>query len=155
MLACRNVILSGQRGPQKDAIAVAAFTTPEIRADAATETLYKFVVEAVEGAPTSALLTVAFQAAHRTTGGVVGQGVGQDNFTDRKPVWQTLNSDEHRDLLPDGDWPTLLADQTLAAPVVFFRRIRGGMSHRLLITPTLTGGTTPAFVMSVENEVRY
>lgn len=57
--------------------------------------------------------------------------------------------------VPDGDWPSPLADETLAAPVLYLRRILGGFSHRLAITPSFTGGSSPGFVMSLECETRY
>lgn len=155
MIAVRNVILSGQRGPRADQIASGTFYTPEVRADAADETLYKFLVESLEGAPTSASLRVWFQVAMRTTGGVVGEGLGQDNFTDKKPVWVTINAVDQEHLLPDGDWPTRMANQATSPPRMVMRRIKGGMSHRLAIQVVYSGGTTPAFVMSCENEVRY
>lgn len=155
MIAVRNVLLSGQRGPRTDQIATSTFYTPEIRADAAEETLYKFALEALEGAPTTASFTVRFQIALRTSRGVMGQGLGEDNYTDKAPIWVTINADTHRDLLPDGDWPTRLANQTTTLPLLIVRRIRGGFSHRLAITPTYAGGTNPAFVMSCENELRY
>lgn len=140
MIAVRNVLLSGQRGPQKNAIPNGTYYTPEIRADAARETVYTFAVEAVEGAPASALLQVRFQVAQRSTRGVYGQAFGEDNFTDKSPLWQTIDAVNHAHLLPGGDWPTRMANQSTVAPFVVTRRILGGMSHRLAITSTQAGG---------------
>lgn len=152
MITCRNVLLSGQTGPQENAAATSVFYTPEIRSQGAVETLYKFVVEDVVGSPSSASLTVAWQAALRTTMGNVGDTT---DFTDANPVWVTIAAASYAAILPDGDWPSPLADETLAAPVLYLRRILGGFSHRLAITPSFTGGTSPGFVMSLECETRY
>lgn len=152
MIGCRNILLSGQTGPIVGTVATSVFTTPEIRAGAAIETVYRFVIEGITGSPTTASLTAKFQMAQRTTGGQTG---GAGAVTDALPIWSDMNADTGRDLLPDGDWPTLIADQTLASPLVIVRRVKGGFSHRLAITPTFTGGTSPAFSMTLEAEVRY
>lgn len=141
MLAVRNVLMSGMRGPQLNAIPNGTYYTPEIRADAAVETIYTLVVEGIEGSPASALLNARFQIANRSTRGVYGKGFGEDNFTDKKYAWQTIDAVNHEHLLPGGDWPTRIANQSTAGfPMVITRRIKGGMSNRLAITSTQAGG---------------
>lgn len=152
MITARNIILSGQFGPTTDVPATGVFYTPEIRADAAEEVVYRFVVESLEGTPTNAWVTVAFQICQRTSGGGLGD-IGK--HTDAVPIWQTVDANTHRGLLPDGDWPTRVAYEASVLPIVLSRRIRGGCSNRLAIAPGYIGGTTPAFRMTAECEVRY
>lgn len=57
-------------------------------------------------------------------------------------------------ILPDGDFPGVLADQTLAAPRVITRKVAGGSRTRLVLTPTFTGGTSPAFKVSAQAVTR-
>lgn len=138
--------MSGQKGTRIDQVATSTFYLPEFRASAAEEIVYKFAIERLDGAPTSASLQVFFEAAMRTTGGAVGD---QSDFTDANPIWRTLNAMDDAHLLPDGDWPTRMANQATTfprGPVI--RTIKGGFSHRLRIVPSYSGGTAPAFVMS-------
>jgi hypothetical protein len=60
-----------------------------------------------------------------------------------------------RGLLPGGDFPGVLADQTLAAPRLVTRKVVGGMRTRIVLTPTFTGGTTPSFKVSATATARY
>lgn len=139
-IAVRNIILQGQRGPRLDQAMNGTFYTPEIRADAAEETLYTLTIEGLEGAPASASYRVWFEMAHRNTRGVYGKGFGEDNFVDKGYKWVTMNAVDHAGLLPDGDWPTRVANQASTFPLTLTRRIKGGFSHRLRITCTTGGG---------------
>ncbi|NDK91021.1 hypothetical protein GYA93_15725 [Gordonia desulfuricans] len=153
MIVCENILLSGQRGPRIDQIATSTFYLPPIRAEAAEDVVYEFSIETLEGAPASASLGVFFEAAIRTTGGAVGD---QSDFTDANPMWRQLNAMDDGALLLDGDWPTRMANQATTfprGPIV--RRIKGGVTHRLRVTPSYSGGTSPAFVMSCTAKVRY
>lgn len=152
MITARNLLMSGMKGPTTLAIATSTFYTPEHRADAAIETLYRLTIEGLDGAPTSALLTVAFQICQRSSNGVTG---GIAAYTDAVPVWSTIDANRHGGFLPDGDWPTRIANQASTFPLMFTRRIRGGCSNRLAITPSYGGGTTPAFRITLESETRY
>lgn len=172
MISCRSVILNGQSGPthigdppRTGTHPTGRFATPTIRARAAKETVWKILVQSIEGAPSAALLTMRFEAAIATSGGnlVPPAGVGAYGptgdpryyWTDLRPQWVILNADEHAALLPDGDFPTQVATSTLAAPVLLIRRVAGGFDHRLSINPTVSGGTNPHFPLSIEVEVRY
>lgn len=162
VISVRNVLLNGQPGPKAGVIPTGRFNTPTIRARTATETVWKILVQSIDGAPTSAILTARFEAGIGTSFGNatppagVGVGVGgQYYWTDLHPTWQILDADQHAGLLPDGDFPTQLANQTLAAPVLYIKRVVGGFDHRLSINPFYSGGTSPAFQLSIEAEVRY
>lgn len=58
-------------------------------------------------------------------------------------------------ILPGGDFPRVLADQTLASPRLVTRKVAGGQRTRLVLTPTFTGGTAPAFSVSATATARY
>lgn len=165
-VSVRSVLLNGQPGPIRGTIPATGVTfyTPRIRgARSAQEVVWKICVESVLGSPTTASLAMAFQAGISTSQGNqtppsgVGDGEGGNRyyFTDVAPQYQTLNDDEHGTLLKDGDFPIVLADQTLAAPKLFIKRVVGGFDQRLAITPTYSGGTSPQFIMTIEIEVRY
>lgn len=144
--------MSGQTGPIIGTPATSVFALPELRCDAAVETIYRITVEGASGSPTSAVLKAEFQIAQRTSGGA-SQGAGA--VTDALPIWQTIDANTHASLLPDGDWPTRIWRVEDATTVVVARRILGGHSHRLRLTPSLGGGTTPGIIMTVEAETRY
>lgn len=167
MIAIRNTLLSGQCGPRTDSHLLAfgttgsatkPFATPEIRADAAKEVLYRLVIEGTTGAPTVARLFVRFQVAQRITGGVIPglPGAEPDPQTDNRPIWSEINANTHGGILPDGDWPTRVWRSEDGGPYIVERRILGGSSNRLWINPSnMTDGTNPGIVMSLEAEVRY
>lgn len=157
MIAVRSLLLSGQCGPKTDVRAIAPFYTPEIRADNAVETVYRFTIEGMVGTPTSARLFARFQVGQRTSGGVIpGLGVeAVDPQTDNRPIWQNVDANSNPALMPDGDWPTRLWRNEDGNNVVIERRIKGGSSNRLWVNPSLVGGTNPGIIMTLEVEVRY
>lgn len=150
MITVRNILLSGQKGPFGTAEGSGTFYFPTCWSEAAQETVYQFSVEAVGGAPTSALLTAKFQSIQKTS-----QGNLANSWTFMNPQYFDLAAAGNAGLLPDGDWPAVMADETLAGPVSFIRRIRGGFPHRLAFTQTFTGGTEPYFYMTIEQLIRY
>jgi hypothetical protein len=157
LIAVRNVLLSGQCGPKTDINATAPFTTPEIRADSAVDTVYRFTIEGTTGTPTNARLYVRFQVGQRTTGGIIPglAGAEPDPQTDNRPLWYTIDANTHPTLMPDGDWPTRLWRNEDGNNIIVERRIKGGSSHRLWVNPVLAGGTSPGIIMTLECEVRY
>lgn len=152
MIVCRNILMSGQTGPILGTPATTAFTTPELRCDDADEVVYRITVEGTVGSPTSAFLKAEFQIAQRTTNGEFG---GSEAYTDRNPIWQSIDANTHGGMLPDGDWPTRIWRSEDGTTVVVQRRIRGGCSNRLKLTPIISGGTSPGIKITVEAEVRY
>lgn len=144
MIVCRNVLLSGQTQPRGTATGTNPnpFYFPEHRAWWCDDTIYTIVVQSVVGAPTTATLTARFQIAQPTTAGQQGGS----NYVDTVYVWADAPSDS-------GQWPVVIADQT-AVNVVKTFRIAGGISHRLVLDTAFTGGTTPAFVLTVESKMR-
>lgn len=165
-VSMRSVLLNGQPGPIRGTLPTSGVTfyTPRIRgARSAKEVVWKILVESVAGSPTTATLGLAFQAGISTSKGnqtpPVGTGDGEGGqryyFTDVAPQYATLNDDEHAALMPDGDFPVVAADQTLAAAKLYVKRVVGGFDQRLAITPTFSGGTSPQFILSIEIEVRY
>lgn len=157
MIAIRNLLLSGQCGPGTDVYSTSPYTTAEIRADAAVETVYRLTVEGTSGEPTTARLYARFQIAQRTSGGIIPglAGVDPDPQTDARPLWTTISANSHPDLLPDGDWPTRIWRSEDGGPWTVTRRIRGGHSNRLWVNPQLAGGTTPGIIVTLEAIVRY
>lgn len=162
----RSVLLNGQAGPKRDGtIPTSRFNTPTIRARAARETVWKILIQSIEGAPTAAALTMRFEAAIGTSGGNLtppagvgmygANGTPQYYWTDLRPQWQILNADDHANLLLDGDFAPQVASNSLAAPLLLIKRVAGGFDHRLSINPFYTGGTNPFFPLSIETEVRY
>lgn len=156
MITVRNMLLNGQYGQRSAAEGAGTYYFPIMRTNAAVETVYAVTIERLVGAPSSARLQLFFQSVQSTSQGIDSS----NNVTDLKPLPFTLNADDHRDLLPDGDWPTTVADQTMtttvgASSIHLIRRIKGGFQHRLGFTQSFTGGTTPAFVMTIEQQVRY
>lgn len=149
--------MSGQCGPRTDVNKTSPYTTAEIRADAAVDTIYRITIEDVTGAPTSARLFVRFQIGQRTSGGIIPglAGAEPDPQTDNRPLWTTINANSHPDMLPDGDWPTRAWRSEDGGPYTITRRIRGGGSHRLWINPSLVGGTDPGIILTIETETRY
>lgn len=154
-ISVRNLLINGFCGPRTDQNATTPFTTPEIRADAAKETLYRITVEGLTGAPTAARLFVRFQVAQRTSGGIFPGTPGLAQ-TDQNPVWVEINANAHRGILPDGDWPTRIWRNEDGGPYIVERRILGGGSNRLWINPSnMLDGINPGIIMSIEAEVRY
>lgn len=149
--------MSGQCGPKTDVNETTPYYTPEIRADAAVETLYKITIEGTTGTPDAARLYARFEVAQRTSGGIIPglAGVDPDPQTDNRPLWTQINANSHRGILPDGDIPTRLWRSEDGGPYTVTRRILGGCSNRIWLNPQLVGGTNPGIIVTIEAEVRY
>lgn len=143
MISVKNVLLSGQRDSNKTAtVNPATLNFPENDARWADDVIYTIVVESVVGAPTTALLVAKFQVAQTTTQGISGGDFS--HVTDNTYVWADV---------PSQDWPVTVGDKDSVNRVTVLR-IAGGLRHRLVLTPTFTGGTAPAFVLSAECTTR-
>lgn len=171
MISVRNLFLNGQAGPRDKPgvtldtpIPVTPFYLPTMRTRNADETVWKILIQSLEGSPTAASLFMRFEGGLSTSGGDLtppeGIGVYPPNgeryyWTDLRPQWTVLDGDTHRALLPDGDFPKVVASGTMTLPILYIKRIKGGFDHRLRINPSYTDGTTPAFKMTIEAETRY
>jgi hypothetical protein len=207
-----------------------AHPLPEMDTPGHIDTQVSITVEKVTGAPTTAQLQARFEVLQQTTGGAItGSYPGG--------LWTPLDADLHPNLLPDGDWPATIADQTTTAlaidkvittnastaisigsggaqtapfvvgqrlsgsaiaygssnrvlaigsagfagtsgssgtlefpaistdtlgigvlstnPVTVMRRIAFAPFWRVVLTPTFTGGSSPALVVSVSTLTRY
>lgn len=144
MIVCRNVLLNGQTQPVNTSGGTNPnpFYFPEHRAWWAEDIVYTIVVESVVGAPTAATATARFQAMQGTTQGL--QSVGDEHVNDVTPVWADIASDE---------WPVVVGTQASVNQMTVLR-IKGGISHRLVLDFSFTGGTSPAFILSVESKMR-
>ena len=143
MIVLRNLLMSNQPFPGVSAPAAGAWVySPIIRTEAALEVLYNVGVNGLDGAPTTARLEMKFQSVLQTNGTII----------DGSPQYFDLTDPA---MLPDGNWPDPLANETLVAPVSVIRRIKGGIRHRLAWRMTFTGGTTPAFRLTIEQLQRY
>jgi len=121
-----SLLLNAQAHPIAAEVPVSgqAIIFPRLQAArGAKELVWKIMVEQVLGAPTAASLYIAFQAGFRTTKGNeeppigVGGGPGGSryNMTDVSQQWFTLNADSNPGFLPDGDFPLVVADQTVSS----------------------------------------
>lgn len=92
----RNLIRNG-------ASISSAHSGPRMPTERLTHVL--LTVEQVTGAPTAARLRAQFEVLQPTSSGVI---------TDAAPggIWTPVDADLHPASLPDGDWPTTIADQT-------------------------------------------
>lgn len=120
---------------------------PEIDARWADEVAFQVMVEDVNGSPTAWQVKPYFQE-------MIGTSQAQEEWSlqfSQSPTVRTLNAQDDVDLLPDGDWPLFtegnLTDLPLLTPVT--RRVRGGIEVRLCIDVTLTGGTSPDLLLTI------
>lgn len=99
-----NALLNGE--PLSGPIALA-----EIRALWAEEVVYQVLVEQVTGGPSAAALGCKFEQY---------MSVSAAQTVDTWPggTWTPIDADANGGLIPDGDWPTKLADQTSTQRVV-------------------------------------
>lgn len=131
-----NLLLNGQSRS-------ASFDFPWCRADFARHVMYLVTVESLAGTPTQATIQLGFSLFQPTTG-------GGGNFEFRNPggVWQPVTMDDHAGLLPDGDWPAVVADEASTLPLTVGRRIVGATFHKLVATISFVGGASPSFKLS-------
>lgn len=167
VITVRNMMVNGGVGPKADGtIATSRFNFPTVRARAALETVHKFYILRLDGAPTAASITARFDMGIGTT--ATPEAPTSPNelfyaddpaqprwFTDGRPQFVPMNEVEHGGLLPDGDWPAPLASTGFVGPALFIRRVKGGFDHRLSVNPNYSGGTSPKFIFTYEFEVRY
>jgi hypothetical protein len=95
-------------------------------------------VSACTGAPTAASLRAYFEVLQPTSGGAM---------TDAYPggMWTRVDADMHPNSLPDGDWPTQIADQTTTSQAIDKMVISSG-STAISIG---AGGSQPAAPFAV------
>lgn len=132
-----------------------AVPTYETEFNAGDVVNFEVTVEALTGAPSAAALAVKFQVSP-----IEYRGYNLDWTTTGDPqAWQDVAAADTYlgKLLVDGDWPASLADQTFTTVVrgVARRFIVPPINClvRLALTPTFTGGTSPAFKVTVCNAV--
>lgn len=142
---------------------------PQIRLNPGEVFDVGLLVEAVTGAPTSGVLTAKWQVCPVE---INGYNLNLEGDALARP-WIDVTS-AHAGLgarvLDALDWPATIADYTYArtssggstaypaAPAAVSRRIRGGGMHslvRCVLTTTLAGGTSPAFVVTATGETHY
>lgn len=98
------------------------------------------VVHSVTGAPSSASLS-----AELWVGGRYVSGPGFAN-----PTFRPFTEDELATKVVEGTDFGVVATHSLAAPVTVSRTLRHpGIMPRLRLVPDFTGGTNPAFIVSV------
>lgn len=109
--------------------------------DYASEVTFIVDVQALNGAPTSASLAAKVQ-------GVMPHTTGYEMLNERL---FDLDAAQAAALTADGqDWPAAVATEGSAFPVTIQRTYKGfGKDLRLVLTPSFSGGTSPAFVVSV------
>lgn len=156
MKTVRNLIMTGQPGfSGTDAAPPGSGTaySPIIRADAAVDHLLMFTVESVLGGPSAASVGLTVRGVQPTT-----NAMGSTAYvTDNNPVFfdLTVGALASGDLLESGSFPAVLADQTLAAPVTKYLKIRGGFRFQFALVQSFTGGTLSRFKMSASLVSRY
>lgn len=142
-----NVLLSNYKLTTSGTL----YVTPEIEVEGGELIDFDVLVESISGGPSAASLAAKFQVAPIEYNGFnmntdVTSGV-------QRPWIDVVAADTFTGhLLTDGAWPTTLADQTLAAHRLVNRRLRVPALARLVrlaLTPTYTGGTAPAFRVTV------
>lgn len=121
------------------------YKSAEIEAMGAKEVQWAILVESITGAPTTASLAAKFQVGAYEYGGYnIDYEPNADVVT-----WQDVAAADGftGHLLLDGAWPAPLADQTLSTRRFVVRRLRLAFPGlvRVVMTPTFTGGTSPAF----------
>lgn len=131
----------------------AASQLPRMETERLTHVL--LTVEAVTGGPSAASLKAYFEIQQPTSGGAI---------TNASPggMWTRLDADLHPKALPDGDWPTQIADQTTVS-VAIDKVVTSSGATTISIGSSPTGPTAPFVVgqrlggsriwMGVSNEI--
>lgn len=122
----------------------AAITYPAHRlhlGDWANEVTFVVDIQSLSGAPSTASLTASIQAVMPHTTG--NQYLNERVFA--------LDATQLTNLTAEGeDWPNPVCTQASSFPVTVQRTYIGfGKDLRLTLTPSFTGGSSPAFVLSV------
>lgn len=138
MIAARSIILASAESLSAETV------YPGYRldlGDTAVEVTFIVDIQSLSGSPTTASLTAEVQA-------VMPHTTGNEFLTER--VF-SLSDGQAAALAAEGsDWPSPLCDQDTTYPATVQRTYRGfGKDLRLVLTPAFTGGTSPAFVISV------
>lgn len=166
-VAVRNLLLNGQAGPrvnptqhpQSTGLPPSTWYLPGGRCFDAEWVDWVILIQSLQGAPTTASIRFGFEIGLPTTHGDVqpqpAPGTYNFSYTDAYPAWQPISVNSHPHMLPDGPWPAVAADETLTGEVMLLRRIRGGVNHRVRVDSSYTGGTNPAFILTVEQIQRY
>lgn len=127
-----------------------AVPTADVECNPGQIAFFDVLVESVSGSPSAASLACACQIAP-----IEALGNNINYFASGgQQQWQTVTAADGftGHLLLDGAWPTVLADQTLAAWRSVSRRLLippVSRQARLSLTPTFTGGSSPSFRVTV------
>lgn len=125
MITSESLLLNGQPHPIPTYLPLSgeAVIGPRLQAGrSAVEIVWQVLVEDLLGSPTTASLAFGIQQGFRTTRGYqpppsgIGGGVGGSswNMTDVAQQWYTIDGAADAALLPDGDFPIQIADQTIS-----------------------------------------
>lgn len=163
----QNIMLNGQAGPkavptdnpQVTGLPGSSWYIPGGLTLACDWVEWIVIVQSLQGAPTTARFNLGFEMGVTTSFGneqpQASPGTYNFSYTDARPYWQSFRATDYPDLLPDGEWPEDMATQATSLPLMVKRRVRGGFRHRLRVTTFYSGGTSPAFLLTVHQNQRY